>query len=1128
MFGGWRLIFQTIQKGHQAMRSWNSLLAGRAARLLAAGLIVVAWQGAVLAANGTWNLTTGGTYGDAGNWLNNIVGEGATFTADFSTKDISSDVSVNRDTALTIGNMLFGDTNLASGGSWELATTNGSVLTLDNGASKPNMTVNTLTPAGFDDTFIGLILAGTNGFNKLGDGILTLGSTTNTITGGININAGTLRINGTIPGQAITMANNTTLRTGVPLDANIAPTGGFSLNVASGNTATIRATTSVELGNFNVAGATLNIVQEGAAGSTITADGDWAAGGGAAVMNVSSTNGGFLRLRPNGGTPAFNTTNAFATTRLNVDNMTVWVRTNSGGNDVNIGALTGTATAVLAGGAQGGGTAPRYIIGALNTDTTYAGSFDTGVALPVPQAGLHIVKVGTGKLTLSGTVNNVPRVGSPGTPATTTSAVTLPWRRGGVTQIQNGTIALVNSTVIAGGVTDTVANVGDMYSTIDVQTNGKLDVTGYTAGTYGTQSLQQIVGAGNIYGDWNHSTGFIRPANTVPDLGASTTITSPNTTAVAGMITFNGNFTLSGGSIGYDMSLDPNAGNDLVHVTGSANVTGGKIVPNFLNGIPSTGKYTVLTADGGITGSAAGLTVDFPGRGADPIPFIEGNSIKFNATSGGGSANLVWTGANGGVWNVETTQAWTNGGSPDVFFNLDNVAFNDAPTTSTVSIAQAVNPTSVVMNNPTTNYTFASTGGSIAGTGSFTKTGAGNLTMQIGNSYSGPTSLQGGTIDIGASTTPFGVGTMAVDGVTIVGTSSTGVGNTSLAATGAVTVHMEGTANSPGQFTLPALTGSGSFTLTSMLADKWFQMNSTTGYTGTVNMVGPDGQTPMHVRLVANSSFAVLNMNDTRISQRSGTAGSTSTFAIGELHGDDNTRLRAFEGGSPAVNANWQIGSANTNSDFAGVIEDGAGSGGTTSVSSVTKVGSGTLTLSGLNTYTGNTTVNGGKLSISQPYLADTADVFIANGALLDLTTGASDMIRSLYLNGVPQAPGTYGAGALGASFFTGTGSLMVTMLGPTLGVVGDYNNDGRVDAADYTVWRDNLGNPGTTLQHRDTANGTGVVSTADYTSWKTNFGMVAGPGAGGGSLSSVPEPASWLVALVAMVMVGAYRRERS
>jgi hypothetical protein len=82
--------------------------------------------------------------------------------------------------------------------------------------------------------------------------------------------------------------------------------------------------------------------------------------------------------------------------------------------------------------------------------------------------------------------------------------------------------------------------------------------------------------------------------------------------------------------------------------------------------------------------------------------------------------------------------------------------------------------------------------------------------------------------------------------------------------------------------------------------------------------------------------------------------------------------------------------------------------------------------------------------------------------------------------------------------------------------LAGDYNDDGVVDAADYTAWRDNLG--GSTLLN-ETAS-LGVVDEADYDAWKANFDAMGG--AGGGSRVAVPEPSSamlismGLVALVA------------
>jgi hypothetical protein len=75
----------------------------------------------------------------------------------------------------------------------------------------------------------------------------------------------------------------------------------------------------------------------------------------------------------------------------------------------------------------------------------------------------------------------------------------------------------------------------------------------------------------------------------------------------------------------------------------------------------------------------------------------------------------------------------------------------------------------------------------------------------------------------------------------------------------------------------------------------------------------------------------------------------------------------------------------------------------------------------------------------------------------------------------------------------------------------GDYNNDGIVDAADYTVWRNNLGAPAGTLPN-DT--GGGVVGTAQHATWKTNFGMSL-PSSASLEGAAVPEPASVMLLLM-------------
>jgi hypothetical protein len=80
--------------------------------------------------------------------------------------------------------------------------------------------------------------------------------------------------------------------------------------------------------------------------------------------------------------------------------------------------------------------------------------------------------------------------------------------------------------------------------------------------------------------------------------------------------------------------------------------------------------------------------------------------------------------------------------------------------------------------------------------------------------------------------------------------------------------------------------------------------------------------------------------------------------------------------------------------------------------------------------------------------------------------------------------------------------------------MLGDYNGDGRVDAGDYTMWRNTLGQSVTSGSGADGDND-GMIDQGDYTVWRSNFGATSGSGAS--LLGAVPEPNSLAIALVAL-----------
>jgi hypothetical protein len=92
------------------------------------------------------------------------------------------------------------------------------------------------------------------------------------------------------------------------------------------------------------------------------------------------------------------------------------------------------------------------------------------------------------------------------------------------------------------------------------------------------------------------------------------------------------------------------------------------------------------------------------------------------------------------------------------------------------------------------------------------------------------------------------------------------------------------------------------------------------------------------------------------------------------------------------------------------------------------------------------------------------------------------------------------------------------------LGLAGDYNGNGIVDAADYLVWRDSMGAMGSGLPAD--GNGDQVVDQDDYFMWRSNFGRTVGESSSAGAaLAGVPEPSS--AAFCCMLFAFARHRRR-
>jgi fibronectin-binding autotransporter adhesin len=166
-----------------------------------------------------------------------------------------------------------------------------------------------------------------------------------------------------------------------------------------------------------------------------------------------------------------------------------------------------------------------------------------------------------------------------------------------------------------------------------------------------------------------------------------------------------------------------------VNLTG-ANFTVGQFPFIAFNTRAGNGTFALGTLPPGIVGT---IVTNVSGHSIDLII----SAVKFP----------VWSGQNSWAWDINGTQNWIDltTGLPS-YYGQGNVAiFDDSGLTNTVSLQTAITPGGVTFSNALNAYTLVGPG-KLGGNFGLTKYGAAAVTLAETNEYTGPTTVNEGTL----------------------------------------------------------------------------------------------------------------------------------------------------------------------------------------------------------------------------------------------------------------------------------------------------------------------------------------------------------------------------------------------
>jgi RHS repeat-associated protein len=754
-----------------------------------------------------------------------------------------------------------------------------------------------------------------------------------------------------------------------------------------------------ELSNAVVAAAGANSsVAVTAAGTVLTLAGDISGSG---TIRYQGASGQRLELSGDnsGFSGTFTQTGAASTTHFTAEtagsdqatwNVSEGVLANAvtGSASIDLGAISGNGT--LRNDAASGSVS--YAVGSLNQSTTFGGTIVDGTG------SVTLAKQGTGTLTLSGANTN--------SGGTTIAAGVLQVGAGGVSGAI-GSGAVVNNASLVFNSTGSVSVAGAISGTGSVTQQGTGTLlfsnssNSYTGGT--------TIAAGALA----FADGALGTSGNIAITGSATLRWSTgNTQDISGRLALNNNVTATLDTNGNNVTLATGfggAGSGAVTKTGSGTLT--FAAANTYTGVTTCAGGTLYLA---IANACPGNAVINGGT----LAFVEGGVAASGTITVSGTSTLQW--ANGNTQDISGRLVLSSG-SRATFDTLSN------------------------------NVTLATAFGS-SGSAAIAKSGTGTLALSASNTYTGGTTISGGTV-------VFAYGGLGSSG------TITFAGNSTLcwASGNARDISSRLVINNGVNATLDI--GTSDVTLATSFGGSGSGAVTKNG-TGTLYLT------------TANTYTGGTTINAGTVEFRTGALGTSGAITFA-----GNSTLRWYQyftsGNTDDISSRLVIGNGVTatldtkgnNITFAtGFGANGSGA--------ITKLGDGTLTLAAANTYTGTTlvtagtlaltaanacmggaTLNGGTVSFaSGGFGASAPIVFAANSTLRWADGNTDDVSNRLALSNAVAATLDIGANNVTfASSFGGTSSGAIAKNGTgtlTLGAANTYtggttSNAGTVAFAD-------------------------------------------------------------------------------